>query len=234
MEGIFVKTSVKFSFVLHSSVMTALLLGSQLASAQALSQNVGAGSVIQLQVPTLSGQTNGPFSGMVIAGPGAGSTFSSFCVEKLEYFTYNADLYVQGVTTATSNAPGTYPSTSDPLSYETAWLFTQYSNNTYGQTAAVNNAMQQAFWYLENELPQSSLNSLALSYVGAANSAVTNGYTGYGNVRVMNIYSNANYSSHAQDQLVILNPVPEPASYALLLVGLGLLSVLASQRKAQS
>ena len=225
------KTKVKFSVVLHSSVATALLLGSQLAAAQALSHDVGAGSVIQLGVPNLAGQTNGPFTGVVTAGPGVGSSFFSFCVEKLEYFAYNTNLYVQGITTATNNAPGTYPNTSDPLSYQTAWLFTEYSNNTYGQTATVNNAMQQAFWYLEDELPQSSLNSLAQTYVSAANAAVVNGYTGYGNVRVLNVYSNATYTGNAQDQLVILNAVPEPESYALLLAGLGLLGLVVRQRK---
>ena len=225
-------TTLKLSRVLRSALATALVLGAQIVSAQALSQDVGAGSVIKFSGPSLTGQASGPFNGTVVSGAGAGSSFASFCVEYKETFSYNTNLYVQGVTTATANAAGgSYgSSTSDPLSFQTAWLFTQYSNGAYGNTVAVNNAMQQAFWSLENE-PGSPLNSLAQSYVTAANTAVNNGYASLGNVRVLNLYKDASYSSYAQDQLVMLAPVPEPETYAMLLAGLGVMGAVVRRRK---
>lgn len=226
-------STFKFGRVFRSALACALVFGAQIASAQALSGAVGTGSVIQMTGKSLSGQDSGPFNGTVLSGPGAGSSFASFCVEQLESFSYNSNLYVQGVTTATTNSAsaGYGPlSTSDPLSFQTAWLFTQYSNGVYGNSVAVNNAMQQAFWNLENE-PNGTPNTLAQSYIADANSAVTNGYTGYGNVRVLNLYTNAGYTAHAQDQLVMLAPVPEPETYAMLLAGLGLMAAVARKRK---
>lgn len=207
----------------RSALAAWLLLGAQWVCAQLLSPDVAAGSVIRLTAPNLPGQVSGPFNGLVITGPGTGSSFVSFCVEYVEYFAYGEDLHVQGVSTATVNAPNAYTTSTDPLSYETAWLLTQYHNNVYGHSVAVNDAMQQAFWYLEDEILQTSLNSLAQSYVSAAHTAVGNGYNTYGNVRVLNLFTNSNYTNHTQDQLVLLAPVPEPESYALLLAGLGLM-----------
>jgi len=225
-------SALNFGRVFRTALATALVLGAQIASAQALSGAVDAGSVIRLTGPSLSGQSSGPFNGAVMSGPGAGSSFASFCIEQLETFNYNSNLYVQGVTTATTNSPTAgygLLSTSDTLSYQTAWLFTQYSSGAYGNSATVNNAMQQAFWNLENE--PGTPNSLAQSYIFDANTAVSNGYTGYGNVRVLNLYTDAGYTTHAQDQLVMLAPVPEPETYAMMLAGLGLMAVVARRRK---
>lgn len=219
--------------VVRGTVASVLLLGAQLASAQFLSNDVGAGSVIKLT----SG--SGPFNGTVTSGPSSGSTFESFCLEEYEYFSYGQSLYVKGVTNATTNAAGGHygASTSDPLSFETAWLFTKYSQGAYGNTSTVKSDMQNAFWHLEGEKALSALSSNAKSYVSAAQTAVTNGYTGYGNVRVLNLYTNAAYTNtiagHAQDQLVMLAPVPEPETYAMLLAGLGLMGFVARRRKQE-
>lgn len=217
-------TCFKFDRVLRAALASALVFGAQIVSAQALSANVGTGSVIQLSQPSNA------FSGTVTGGPGAGTTFASFCLEKLEYVSLNTNLYVGSVSTATASAPGTYSSTSDPLSSQTAWLFTQYSNNLYGHTASVNASMQNAIWFLEGEISQSALNtdSQALSYVNSANAS---SFSGLGNVRVLNLYSNSSFTSYAQDQLVMLAPVPEPETYAMLLAGLGVMGAVVRRRK---
>jgi hypothetical protein len=226
-------TTFKFGHVLRLALATALVFGAQIASAQALSPNVGVGSVVKFSGPSLTGQASGSFSGTVVSGAGAVSSFASFCVEYQEGFTYNTNLYVQGVTTATTNAAGgSYgASTSDPLSFQTAWLFTQYSNGVYGNSVTVNDAMQQAFWSLENEPGNPPLNLLAQSYVFSANAAVTSGYATLGNVRVLNLYKDAAYKNYAQDQLVMLAPVPEPETYAMLLAGLGVMGAVVRRRK---
>ena len=226
-------TTLKFGRVLRSALATALVFGAQIASAQLLSQSVGAGSVVTFSGASLAGQASGPFSGSVLSGGGAGTSFASFCVEYKETISYNTNLYVQGVTTATTNEAGSSygSSTSDALSFQTAWLFTQYSNGTYGNTVTVNDAMQQAFWSLENEPGNPPLNTLAQSFVSAANTAVTNGYASLGNVRVMNLYKDAAYTKYAQDQLVMLAPVPEPETYAMLLAGLGVMGAVVRRRK---
>jgi hypothetical protein len=231
-------TTFKFGHVLRLALATALVFGAQIASAQALSSNVGAGSVVKFSGPSLTGQASGSFSGTVVSGTGAGSSFASFCVEYQEGFSYNTNLYVRGVTTATTNAPGgSYgASTSDPLSFQTAWLFTQYSNGAYsngnyGNAVTVNDAMQQAFWSLENEPGNPPLDPLAQSFVTFANNAVTSGYATLGNVRVLNLYKDAAYTDYAQDQLVMLAPVPEPETYAMLLAGLGVMGAVVRRRK---
>ncbi|MDD4942420.1 PEP-CTERM sorting domain-containing protein [Rhodoferax sp.] len=221
--------NVIFSYkqLMRGALACVVLAGSQLAFAQSLPSGFAAGSVIKLN----SG--SGPFNGSVVSGASTGASFESFCLEKLEYMNIGQNLYVQGVTFATTNASGTYPTTSDPLSYQTAWLFTQYSNGAYNANANVKTDMQNAFWHLEDEVALSALSSTAQSYVAAANTAVTNGYASYGNARVLNLYKDASYSMHSQDQLVMLAPVPEPETYAMMLAGLGLMGAVARRRQTK-
>ncbi len=214
----------------------AVVFGAQLATAQ-----ISSGSVVQLDYASNFENLNGgPFTGSVISGPGAGSTFASFCLEKLETFNLNTNLFVKSVTTATTNATGVYPTTGDPLSSETAWLFTQYSNHASGfstTTASKSNSMQNAFWYLEGEITLSKLNedSQAKTWANEAKSAVSTGaWSGLGNVRVLNLYKDAGYSINAQDQLVMLAPVPEPETYAMLLAGLGLMGAVTRRRRSRT
>ena len=216
----------KFSRALKITLTSVLLLGSQLAAAQ-----FDTGSVINLNWSSLGSQSggNGAFSGSIVSGPGAGTSFVSFCLEKFETFNLNSNLFVKNVSTTTT--------TADPLSAETAWLFSQYSNNAVGYTATTNSknlSMQNAFWFLEGEITQSVLNAdtQAKNWVTAAQTAVTSGaWSGVGNVRVLNLYKDVNYGTAAQDQLVMLAPVPEPETYAMLLAGLGMMGAVVRKRK---
>lgn len=226
-------TTLKFGSFLRSALAVTLALGAQIASAQSLSADVGEGSVVKLNWSSLGSQAagNGVYSGSVVSGPGAGSSFASFCLEHNETFYLNTNTFVKSVSTTTT--------TNDPLSAQTAWLFTQYSNQAAGYTAtdnAKNLSMQQAFWSLENETGYlySQINSQAKTWVDAANLAVSSGaWSGLGTVKVMNLYKDASYSVSAQDQLVMLAPVPEPETYAMLLAGLGLMGAVVRRRKQQ-
>lgn len=224
--------------MVRTVLATSMLMGAQIASAQ-----VGEGSVIRLGT-SLPGN-NGPFIGSVLSGPGAGDSFLSFCVEKFETFNPRKNLYVKSVTDATVNAAGGHygAATSDPLSASTAWLFTQFSNHTLSgyasDSASKANSLQNAIWYLEDEIPLRVLNGdrQAKSWVAVAQAATTGphpSWTGLGNVRVLNLFSDARYLHNAQDQLYMSTPVPEPETYALLLAGLGLVGAMVRRRKAAS
>lgn len=223
------------SAMVRTVLATAVLMGAQMASAQ-----VEAGSVIRLGTSLPGNQ--GPFLGSVISGPGAGDSFLSFCLEKYETFKPGKNLYVKSVTDATMNAAGGRygASTSDPLSASTAWLFTQFSNHTLSGysagSAAKANSLQNAIWYLEEEIPLRVLDGdrQAKSWVAAAQAATTGlnpSWTGLGHVRVLNLFKDAHYVHHAQDQLYMTTAVPEPETYALLLAGLGMVGAMVRRRK---
>lgn len=214
---------------------------------------VATGSVVKLGDGV--GSLAGVFLGTVVSGPGAPGSFLSFCLEKKEYFNnYGQNLYVKSVTNATQNSAlgtsGTYyandatihpeaghTATSDPISKATEWIFTQFYANqsAYAGTTAKANSTQRAIWFLEGELNDDMAgyngDTLAKSFVLAANAAVANGWTDVGNrVRVLNLYKDKDYLQHSQDQLYMA-PVPEPETYAMMLAGLGLIGFLGNRRR---
>lgn len=152
--------------------------------------------------------------------------FITFCLQRTEYIDFSTSFTVGGVNTAAATdavAHGGDPVTGlDVLSPQTAWLYTQFRANALpgydylGPNRAQSaNALQNAFWWFENELSANPNNA----FVIAANLAVANGWTGLGHVRVMNLYFPD--GREAQDQLVLAPPVPEPAMLALFAVAGG-------------
>jgi len=168
--------------------------------------------------------------------------FITFCLQRNEYFTYGQTMYIGGITDYTVAG-------YDPISAETAYLYTQFRSGTLANYAFSSNvsyggvtynrtgtatALQLAFWYLEGEVTRSSTgafldaynsaslgtSALADYYIALANAS---GWTGIGDVRVLNLYgsysASAGFSGHRQDQLVIYG-VPEPGTLSLLAVGL--------------
>lgn len=223
----------EFGRVLRVALAATALLGAQFA----FSANVAVGDTIKLTDGFVGAQ--GPFKGTVLTGAATGNTFASFCVEFNEHFYYGQTLYVGGITDHTVSgitAPG--PSqTNDPLSAATAWLFTQYSNNTlsgYSQTASNNDALQNSIWALEDEITYASLSGNAKTWFDAAKTATTGinaAWQGLGNVRVLNLFSNASFTGHAQDQIYMVSAVPEPSTYGMMLLGLGMIGTIARRRK---
>jgi hypothetical protein len=174
--------------------------------------------------------------------------YSSFCLEKYEYFTPGSSYYAvvnadfQAVTGG-KDWVGGFGSGSvasaggqDTLDYRSAWLFTQFSTDNIGYQNQ--QAIQNAIHYIEAEnntdqifnASWSSSSTVWKKYVAAANAAVVSGWNTYGGVRVLNLYSNEAMTRMAQDQLVYI--VPAPGALILASIGTGLVGYLRRRQAA--
>lgn len=190
---------------------------------------------------------------------GAGDSFLTFCVEYSEHISLNTNYYVGintqavqgglGVSGYGSPDPDGVLNSYDPLSKGTAWLYTQFRNNTLDTSHGVAynfapdnahaNSLQLAIWSLEDEL-KASTGTLAafnadLVAQDWASVAKTQGalWSDTGNVRVLNLYdtyANGTFGGNRQDQLY-LAPVPEPGTYAMMLAGLALMGFIVRRRR---
>lgn len=161
-------------------------------------------------------------------------SFVTFCLQRTEYVDFSTTFTIDGISPyALSDAPaqGGDGAGRDWLSPQTAWLYTQFRAGTlagYDYSGANRwksaNALQNAFWWFEGELPDNP----GSEYIALANLAVVNGWTGIGNVRAMNLLTPRGVE--AQDQLVLVDPavVPEPTS--IVLMGSGLAAMLWRRR----
>jgi hypothetical protein len=253
----------KFAISLAIAAITGLASSTALAAPQVM-----AGDKIMLS-STPWGGTNGGGEFAASALTGNSPSFNTFCVEYSEHFYYGKPLLVSKVNTGAKNGGaggsvldpsgdpdgvGPYTNQWDPISSQTAYLFTKFATNSLsgydwnGTTAehkADSTALQLAIWYLEGEISSTvnssvynlyTANSTATGWVVDAN---TYAGPGIGQVRVLNLLrqsdpSNVNnpFDTVAQDQLY-LAPVPEPETYAMLLAGLGLIGFVAKRRRRQ-
>lgn len=161
--------------------------------------------------------------------------FDTFCIETNEYFNPGSLYYIGSITEKAilnaSDASKGYqgpPVNGDPLDSKTAYLFYKFSTGTLtGYTmgdAASANALQQAIWFIEQEI-SGPLSGKALAFY---NDAVTNAGTSLWGVSVLNMYGSYNsttgqYSDPKQDMLT----VPEPGILALLGIALSAVGLAA-------
>jgi hypothetical protein len=188
------------------------LLAAQAVAAPTIVMTAPAGHPYFATVKNLDGQ---PSLGIY----GVGEHFDTFCLEKQEYFYPGRTYYVEINTVALKGGQAV----SDPLDSRTAFLYTQYmAGNTAFSNATM---MQNAIHYIEGEITTSN------SYVTAADEAVSEGGLWYnkefGNVRVLNLWADANLTCHAQDQLIM---IPAPGAMLLGSIGAGLVGWLRRRR----
>jgi len=164
-------------------------------------------------------------------GTDARGRFETFCLEKNEVFQPGSTYYFD-INTAAING-GVSGGNPDPLSGQTAYLYKQfitgnlggYNYGTGSGRISSANALQNTIWYLENEITNryDGLNSSERSLVDQfLADASAHAGSDIGNVRVMNIFAQANGTGVAQDQLVMVHAVPAPGAAMLAFVGLGI------------
>jgi len=173
--------------------------------------------------------------GEYLVEPAMGSNFTpfiSFCLQLGEYLESPTQVYKVQVSDYVE-VDNVYPDGRDPLDYRTAKIYAYYSTDFGGRFVgpdaanAKARAVQDAIWYIENEMALNELNADALylvqQWVGTP--------TGLGNVRAMNLtwINTAGQTINAQD---LLAPIPEPGSMFLLGTGLVGLAKLARRRRS--
>ena len=246
------------------NIAAATIAASMASVAFAAPPGVKAGDKITLSA-TAWGGANGGGEFLASALTGNSPSFQTFCVEYSEHFYYDRALLVSKVNTGSKNGgsggsvidplgdpdgAGPYNNRWDPISAQTAYLFTKFTNHTLsgydwnGTTAehkADSTALQLAIWYLEGEISSTvntsvynlyTSNSRATGWVAEAYQN-DSGWTGQ--VRVLNLLregtiGSGNFNTVAQDQLY-LAPIPEPETYAMMLAGLGLIGFVAGRRR---
>jgi hypothetical protein len=159
----------------------------------------------------------------------AAGLWETFCLEKSENISYGTSYkaYINTETQSSSSAyaGGAHGGYNDPLDARTAYLYTHFitmslsSGYDYvnaGTRASNANALQMAIWFIEGE-DSTALSGKALQYYNEANNAVIGGaWAGLGDVRVMNLTTDA--GANAQDQLIMLPPtvvIPLPGGAAM-------------------
>lgn len=149
-----------------------------------------------------------------IPGIADGSPLVTICME------WDEELIGENDFTATLNTAaingGFGGGNPDPMSDQTAWIFTEYNNgNTFNITDVNRRAavVQEAIWSIEEELDWAHDYTETDGLIALANAAVNGGWTNQ-DVRVLNIeWENG---TDGQDVLVI---IPEPMTIALLGIG---------------
>ncbi|RXK52929.1 VPDSG-CTERM sorting domain-containing protein [Oleiharenicola lentus] len=202
-----------------NSLLSSLVLGATLSTGSVL-----ANTVVVDTTPFSYG--NG---GEFLAQTSNHGDFLTFCVEKNVFFTEGANYYY-------NIDENTVLSQGDVISKGTAYLFNAFSRGTlagyFGPNRLANaGLLQNAFWMLEGDLTYDNSNPYIALVEGIYGPNVMSD-VGSSNVKVVNIWNNYNAQTgvYSGDKQSMLIRIPDSGMTALLL-GLGLLSLVAFRRK---
>lgn len=179
---------------------------------------------VSVATPVYSGQA-GQFSGLL-----NGASFVTFCTDldqQLVFGTTYTDYSVVEGTTA-----GGFGARSGALDR----LFSYFAAQGYPSNPSTSAVAQTAVWEVLYETG-ATFNMTAGSFAATSGDATTSAALGAFNwaavaATTITVHADRLYSRTQQD-LVVLTPVPEPSTYALMLAGLAGIGFVARRRRTQ-
>jgi hypothetical protein len=212
--------------IVTSLIVAAALAGSVIAVPTATIDRTGA------QIASIGGgEFNVNPNADLIVLIGESGSFLSYCVEAHEPIVddgsvvYFASVLTEAIAGDGSvDSPG--PLGGDLLDPASAYLYSQFRNGTlsnYNSDVASATALQQAFWYLEDETGYTNLAALSPQAQAWISEAQGSSWTDIGNVRVLHLWTQDPFSKPALAQDMLVTIVPAPG--AILFGGIGLVLV---------
>jgi hypothetical protein len=213
---------------MKSKVLLAVLVGF-LCVGNVFADNIKVGDQVKI---SWDGNANGggPFT---LTNISVNESFTTFCLEKNEFFTPGATYAVQNISTGAA-AGGIAGGVNgvDPLDVRTAYVYYNYRVGNYTAlseyftgTDQDLHTLQAAIWYFENEITStdglSDIDSNLYSFLVKISPTVS---SGLGPVVVLN-YTKGGVGG-TQDMLAM---VPEPTT--MLLLGIGLIGIAGISRR---